>query len=117
VRTTAGMMGRAFMLLALMPILLLSIPVIVILNLLGLNKLSAGPEYVERHLDRFIAGSEESRDWDDFCSVPLKDAELDSIRERVCVFGPWNYADDSREAELRKLLDEVRAITIARTIA
>lgn len=116
-RTIAGMMGRAFALLVLTPILLVLTPVIVILNLLGLNKRSAGPDYVEDHLERFIAGSDGSYDWDDFCSVPLKDAELDSIRERVCAFGPWNYADDSRDAELRKLLDEVRAINIAKTIA
>lgn len=116
-RTTAGIMARAFGLLALMPIIFLSIPVIVVLNLLGLNKLSAGPDYLEDHLERFILGADDSYDWDDFCSVPLKDAELDSIRERICVFGPWNYADDFRETELRKLLDEVRAIKIAKTIA
>lgn len=116
-RTTAGIMGRAFGLLVLTPILLLSVPVIVILNLFGLNKRSAGPDYVEDHLERFIVGTEDSYDWDDFCSVQLKDADLDSIRERICAFGPWNYADDSRESELRKLLAEVRAITSAKTIA
>lgn len=116
-RTIAGIMARAVALVALVPIVILAIPVILILNLFGLNKLSAGPDYVEDNLTRFIVGTEDSYDWDDFCSIPLKDPELDSIRERVCDFGPWNYADDSREAELRKLLDEVRAIKIAKTIA
>jgi hypothetical protein len=110
-------MGRAFGLLVLVPILMLSVPVILVLNLLGLNKSSAGPDYLEENIERFIAGADKPYDWDDFCSVPLKDAELDSIRARVCDFGPWNYADDSRETELRKLLDEVRAISIAKTIA
>ena len=116
-RTTAGMMARALMLLALMPIILLAIPVVLILNLFGLNKSSAGPEYVERQLERLIGGADDPHDWDDFCSIPLKDTELESIRERVCAFGPWNYADDSQEAELRKLLDEVRAIKSATTVA
>ena len=115
-RTTAGMMGRAFVWLAITPIIVLSVPVILILNLLGLNKRSAGPDYLEDHLERFIGGGEGARDWDDFCSVPLKDAELDSIRERVCAFGPWNYADEYRDANLRRLLNEVRAIRIAKTI-
>ena len=28
--------------------------------------------------------------------------------------GPWSYADDSREAQLRTLLDEVRALAVAK---
>lgn len=113
-RTLAGNMGRALLLVVFVPIVLLAIPVILFLNLFGLNKLSAGPDYLEDNLERFLAGTESPYNWDDFCSVPLKDAELDSIRERICDFGPWSYADDSREAQLRTLLDEVRALAVAK---
>jgi len=110
-------MGRAVTLMALAPILVLSIPVMVVLNMFGLNKRSAGPDYLEENIERFITGTDRPYDWDDFCSIPLKNVELDSIRARVCEFGPWNYADDFREVELRKLLDEVRALAVAKKIA
>ena len=113
-RTLAENMGRAVVFVAIVPILLLAIPVILFLNLFGLNKLSAGPDYLEDNLERFLAGTENPYDWDDFCSVPLKNAELDSIRERICDFAPWSYADDTREAQLRTLLDQVRALAVAK---
>lgn len=93
-----------------LPFGLLLIPVILVLNLLGLNKLKAKPEYVIDYLEKFIAGEEGGWDWDDFCSIPLTDPRLDDIRERACRFGsPSPLTEEDRE-ELRRLLDEARAL-------
>jgi len=99
------------------PFVLLAILVIPILNLLGLNKSSAGPDYVADYLDRFIAGSEGQWDWDDFCSVPLKDEHLNSIVERACAFAPPGDLGDAERDELRKLLAEVRMTANAEPVA
>jgi hypothetical protein len=99
------------------PIILLAIPIILVLNLLGLNKSSDGPDYVAGYLERFVAGTEGEWDWDDFCSVPLKDERLDSIRERACAFGPPGELGEAGRAELGKLLAEVGMMVSAEPAA
>ncbi len=109
--------GRGFAYVALAPVVLLAIVVIPTLNLLGLNKLSAGPEYVAGYLERFITGSEGSQDWDDFCSIPLKDEYLDSIVQRACAFAPPENFGDAERRELQKLLIEVRKLISVEPVA
>ncbi len=118
-RNAVGKVGHALLLVPMMlvigPLILLAAPVILLLNLFGLNKMSAGPEYVAGYLERFIAGTEGDCDWDDFCSIPLKDAELESIRGRICDLAPWHGVSDSLDSELRGLLDEVSVIQNAKS--
>jgi len=92
-------------------VLLVAIIVIPILNLLGLNKKNAKPEYVIDYLEKFIAGTESGWDWDDFSSIPLTDPTLEDIRQRACEFGPWAVGELAPKIEaLRGLLEEARAV-------
>lgn len=97
--------GRLLLLVIVLPIVIVVIPV---LSLLGLNKLNAGPDYVAEYLEKFIGGTEGEWDWDDFCSVALKDEGLDEIREQACRFGPPAVLGENERDELRRLLAEVR---------
>jgi hypothetical protein len=83
--------------------------VIPVLNLLGLNKLKAKPEYVINYLEKFIAGAEGDWDWDDFSSIPLTDPKLESIRQRACDVGPWT-AGGVDHSVLEQLREEARAL-------
>ena len=107
--------GPILLVAVLIPLALLLAPVLLIIDLLGLTKSSAGPDYVAGYLERFLAGTEREWDWDDFCSVPLKDPRLDSIREQVCNFGPPNPMGDFERAKLTELLHEVQVIDHAKT--
>jgi hypothetical protein len=94
----------------LLPFIPIAIILIPILNALGLNKLNVGPDYLIRYLEKFIAETEGEWDWDDFCSIPLTDPELDDIRERACEFAPpLGLTDEDRE-ELRNLLAEAKRL-------
>jgi hypothetical protein len=115
-RAAKWVVAAPLMLLAI-PIMLLAIPIILVLNLLGLNKSSAGPDYVAGYLELFLAGNEGDRDWDNFCSVPLNEERLDSIRERACVFEPPGELGEAGQAELRELLAEVRMMISAEPAA
>jgi hypothetical protein len=84
------------------------------LNALGLNSTKAGPERIIDYLSRFIDDDYGEWDWDDFCAVPFADPVLDEIRERACQYEPpWKLTDEDRD-ELRKLLDEARALQAKR---
>ncbi len=106
--------GRVLILILLIPLLPFLLLLIAILNWLGLNKSGAGPDYVIDYLDRFIAGTESAYDWDDFCSVPLKDPDLDAIRERACLFEPPSAFGEKERDALRGLLEEVKASQCAK---
>lgn len=92
------------------PFAILAIPFIPLLNWLGWNRKTAKPDYVVEYLERFIAGTEGEWDWDDFCSVPLRDPRHDDIRERACRFGPPVPLTEQNREELRKLVEEARSL-------
>ena len=95
---------------ALAPFILLLVPFIPLLTWLGWNKLNAKPSYVIEYLEKFIARTEGDWDWDDFCSIPLTDEALDSIRERACdLWKPDGLGDDDIE-QLRTLRDEAKSL-------
>lgn len=104
------MPGKILLMLALVVLLPVMIILIPILNLFGLNKMKASPDYVAGYLEKFIAGSEGASDWDDFCSIPLADPTLDGIVNEVCSFAPPNELNEAGRDELRRLLAEVKAL-------
>lgn len=99
---------------AILPLLLITLPIVLVvqavLRLLGKDKLQAGPDYVADYLTRFVAGTEGGWDWDDFCSIPLKDGRLEAIRAQVCEFEPPREMSDDERDHLRRLLAEVEAL-------
>lgn len=44
-------------------------------------------EEVARIIHNFLDGTGKKWDWDDFCSLPIKDAELNRIRDICCNLG------------------------------
>ena len=95
-----------FLLPFIIPVMIIVIP---LLNLFGLNKKKATPDYVISYLEKFIAGEDGDRDWDDFSSIPLTDPQLENIRQRACDAGPWT-ALGMDISVLQQLLEEARAL-------
>ena len=95
------------LLLPLTPILILLIP---ILRAFGWDRTKEGPERIIEYLDRFIEGTEYEWDWDDFCSIPFADPELDDLRDRACRFEPPTEMTDEDREELQSLLREAHSI-------
>lgn len=66
------------------------------------------PQDVEGYLHNFLDGRGGVWDWDDFTSIPITDPSLDAVREKaLTVELP---ATEDGLAELRRLLEEVRAM-------
>ncbi len=62
----------------------LAIPIIVLLNILGIGKVkSRTPAEVAGFFSDFINGTGGNWDWDDFTSVPIKNPELDALRREA----------------------------------
>ena len=87
------------------------IPLAILLKLVTMpfeRPITRTPTEVARYLRDFIDGSGGEWDFDDFTSIPIADARLDSIRERASRFnGPMS---DEGMAELRALLREAEAL-------
>ena len=61
---------------------------IVLTKLTGHDKADLTKEEVLEYLRRMDAGEVDGYAWDDFVNVPIKDAELDKVRERCAEI--WN---------------------------
>lgn len=107
---TLGVMGRLLLFLAVIPLFPLLVVVILVQNLFGWGKIKAGPDYVADYLEKFIAETEGPWDWDDFCSIPIADPNLDNIRLQACGYSPPGGLSEAGRDELRRLLAEVRAL-------
>ena len=87
------------------------IPLAILLKLVTMpfeRPITRTPTEVARYRRNFIDGSGAEWDFDDFTSIPIADARLDSIRERASRFnGPMS---DEGMAELRALLGEAEAL-------
>lgn len=63
-------------------------------------------EEVVRYLRDFIDGTGGDWDWDDFESVPIRDPELERIRQEAVLAGP----PDANLDRLRDLLKQAEAL-------
>ena len=87
------------------------IPIAIVLKLVTMpfeRPITRTPAEVARYLRDFLDGSGGEWDFDDFSSIPIADARLDSIRERASRFnGPKS---DHGISELKSLLAEAEAL-------
>lgn len=71
------------------------------------------PQEVADVIDRFLNGTGNRWDWDDFCSLRIEDAALDAVRLQ-CVDlhdedpHPFHYCGPAGIEELRRLVSSLR---------
>lgn len=76
--------------LVLLPFLAIGVPLALVSRFFE-NKVERTPEEVEGVLKEMAAGTVSDDMWDDFLSIPIRDARLDKIRERTEVL--WAYEE------------------------
>jgi hypothetical protein len=77
-------------------------------SLLGLGVKDRSAAEVARYLRDFIDGTGGDWDWDDFESVPIRDQELDRIRQEASRVGP----PDPDLDRLRELLRQAESLAV-----
>lgn len=76
--------------LVLLPFLAIGVPLALVSRFFE-NKVERTSEEVEGVLKEMAAGTVSDDMWDDFLSIPIRDARLDKIRERTEVL--WAYEE------------------------